>query len=231
MSNGERLHYALNQYFALEQHRAEPGFSHALRDVQQWQMTRLFLTHYALMQQAETQRAAEFLFYQVYGGAQLVAVAKNIQRATTKATALLPQTVMRTAAITLEAAVLTQQLDEALTHRLGHTPITTDSYAQAYTASSTPQQRQQQLALIEEAATLIDRYVRRRLLINSFKMMRRPAYAAKLNPLYDFLDEGFSALGGLASITPVVTQLVTTENQISERLFSAHPDPFNGAAP
>lgn len=231
MSNGERLHHALNQFFALEQHQGKPSFNHALYDVQEWQIARLLATHQALMQQAATQRAAEFLFYQVYGGAQLVAVAKNIQRAANKAMALLPQTVMHTAAVALEAAVLTQQLDEALTRTLAHTPITPESYAQAYTTSSTPLQRQRQLTLIKEAATLIDRYVRRRVLISSFKIMRRPAYAAKLNPLYDFLDEGFSSLGGLASVTPVVTQLVTTENQICERLFSAHPDPFNGAAP
>lgn len=231
MNNGDRLHQALSHYFALQQHSANPAFIATLSALQQWQIKRLFATHHALLQQPETALAAEFLFHQVYGGANLTAVARNIQRAVNKAMALLPQAVMHTAAVTLEAAVLTQQLDEALATTLKDTPLTVESYQEAYVASGTPAQRQQQLTLIEEAAALIDRYVRRRLLIRSFKLMRRPAYAAKLNPLYDFLDEGFNALGSLASVTPLITQLTQVENHISERLFSGHPNPFDGVTP
>lgn len=231
MNNSERLHQALNHYFALQQHQASAGFNETLKVLQQWQIKRLFTSHQDLLQNPAAQRAADFLFYQVYGGANLTAVAKDIQRAVNKAMALLPQAVMHAAAVTLEAAVLTQQLDEALAMALEGQTITIDAYAQAYRQHSTPEQRQQQLALIEEAATLIDRYVRRRLLIGSFKIMRRPAYAAKLNHLYDFLEEGFEALGGLASVTPLIKQLTDVENHISERLFSAHPTPFNGVTP
>jgi len=231
MNHGERLHQALNNYFALQQHQHNASFNQALVTLQQWQTKRLFASHQGILQGVAEQKAANFLFYQVYGGTHLKPVAKDIQRATNKAMALLPQTVMHTAAVTLEAAVLTQQLDEALATALLEQTITTETYAQAYRSSSTPEQRQQQLALIKEAATRIDRYVRRRLLISSFKIMRRPAYAAKLHHLYDFLDEGFDALGGLRSVTPLIQQLTHVENQISERLFNACSHPFNGVTP
>lgn len=231
MNNGERLHQALNNYFSLQQHQANADFRETLRALQQWQIERLFMSHHSLLQQTAAQHAAEFLFYQVYGGANLTPVANDIQRATNKAMTLLPQAVMHAAAVTLEAAVLTQQLDEALAQALQGHAVTADTYTNAYRQHSTPEQRQQQLTLIEEAATLIDRYVRRRLLIGSFKIMRRPAYAAKLNHLYDFLDEGFIALGGLASVTPLIKQLTYVESQISERVFNAHPNPFDGVTP
>lgn len=230
MDNGQRLQRALKHYFALQQHQNDAEFLAHLGRLQQWQTKRLLTTHQLLFSASQANAAAHFLFHEVYGGANLMAVARDIQRALSKAMALLPQAVMHTAAVTLEAAVLTQQLDEALCVTLpsSNAPLSTEAYASAYRASSTPEQRQQQLMLIEEASTLIDRYVRKRFLQASFRMLRRPAYAARLTNLYDFLDHGFQALGGLPTVSPLVTQLTNVEHNISQRLFTAQPDPFNG---
>lgn len=228
MNDGDRLHQALDQYFALQQHHADADFLARLQHLQQWQTQRLFKTHQPVLDQLQAHDAADFLFYEVYGGAHLYAVAKDIKRAVNKALAFFPKKVMHTAAITLEAAVLTQQLDESLCRALIDDNITVESYAAAYRTSCTTEQRQQQLELILAASELIDRYVRKRLLLASFRMMRRPAHAAKFGNLYDFLDHGFTALGDITSVTPLVKQLTTVENIISQRLFSAHPSPFSG---
>lgn len=233
MDNGQRLHQALNQYFALKQHHGDAAFMAQLERLQQWQIKRLFATHQNALTTLGAEQAANFLFYEVYGGANLMAVAKDIQRAVNKAMAILPQAVMHAAAVTLEAAVLTQQLDEALCINLptNNAPLTVADYTAAYRTSCTPEQRQRQLALIAEASHLVDRYVRRRLLLSSFRIMRRPAYAARLTNLYDFLDHGFQALGSLPSVSPLVVALTHEENSISQRLFAAQPDPFNGVSP
>lgn len=231
MNNGERLLHTLEQYFALKQHQPNAAFQQRLAALQTWQIKRLFHTHQQRLATQEAHATAHFLFYEVYGGANLPQVAHNIQRATKKAMALLPSTVMHTAAVTLEAAVLTQQLDEALVQVLPEGDIQPQTYAQAYRASSTPEQRQQQFTLIEEAAQRIDRYIRRRWLMHSFRVMRRPAYAAKLNALYDLLHHGFQALSGLNSMSPLIASLVHVEKEISERLFQAHPNPFDGVTP
>lgn len=233
MDNGQRLHQALTHYFALQQHQGEASFTAQLQRLQRWQIQRLLATHRPALNTPAAEAAAHFLFHQVYGGAHLYAVAEDIRRATNKAMALLPQAVMHTAAVTLEAAVLTQQLDEALCINLplSKEPLQVNDYAIAYRATCTAEQRQRQLALIEEATALIDRYVRKPLLLASFRMLRRPAYAARLMNLYDFLDQGFQALSGLPSVSPLIVQLTNEEHRISQRLFAAQPDPFNGVSP
>src|SRR5699024_12001689 len=102
-----------------------------------------------------------------------MAVAKDIQRAVNKAMAILPQAVTHAAAVTLEAAVLTQQLDEALCINLptSNAPLTVADYTTAYLTCCTPEQLQRQLTIIAEASLLMDRYVHRRLLLSIFRIM------------------------------------------------------------
>src|SRR5690625_5659038 len=100
MNNGERLLHTLEQYFALKQHQPNAAFQQRLTELQTWQIKRLFHTHQQRLATQEAHTAAHFLFYEVYGGANLPQVASNIQRATRKAMALLPSAVMHTAAVT-----------------------------------------------------------------------------------------------------------------------------------
>ncbi|HAM74461.1 MAG TPA: hypothetical protein DCQ09_02205, partial [Alcanivorax sp.] len=68
----------------------------------------------------------------------------EIRRALPKAMRLLPEKVMATSADALEAAIITQELDEALVGVLGERldlPLDDDAYGDGYRAAGHPEQR------------------------------------------------------------------------------------------
>ena len=119
MTAGEQLQHYLERFFALRQHGDDAVFIARLRRLQDWQGKRLRHTHAHLLDDPATAEGVRFLLEEVYGGRELLPVAREIRRALPKAMKLLPDKVMATSASALEAAILTQELDEAVTDILG----------------------------------------------------------------------------------------------------------------
>ena len=119
MTAGEQLQHYLERFFALRQHGDDAIFVARLRRLQDWQGERLRHTHAHLLDDPVTAEGIRFLLDEVYGGRELLPVAREIRRALPKAMKLLPDKVMATSAAALEAAILTQELDEAVTDILG----------------------------------------------------------------------------------------------------------------
>ncbi|MBZ2189286.1 hypothetical protein K8B33_09270 [Alcanivorax sp. JB21] len=232
MKAGDRLGDALERFFALRQHSDDTRFQSRLTTLQAWQIARLRRSHHDLLAQPTTEPGAEFLFSEVYGGRDLRPVAREVRRALPKALKLLPDRVMATSASALEAAIITQELDEQLTDLLGSeldrppVMLTADLYAAAYRDQQQEAARERQLQLVSELGHHIDRYVRSRMIQTTFRLVRRPAHAAGFSSLYDFLDRGFGAMRPLPSVDTLLTTLATRERDIMQRLLSGHPAPF-----
>ena len=176
-----------------------------------------------------TEPAARFLIEEVYGGRDLKPVAFDIRRAINKAMSLLPNKVMDTSATVLEAAILTQELDEALADVLADRldqPLDDDCWCQGYRELGREDLRALQLSLVEEIGPHIDRYVRSRMLQATFRLVRRPAHAAGFGNLYDFLDLGFGAMQGIPSCGALLQQVAAVEQQIMQQVLAQHPQPF-----
>ena len=232
MAAGARLQQTLDRFFALQQHGDDVRFRQRLQRLQTWQSERLYQSHRDILEQPETAPAVEFLFTDVYGGRDLKPVAENIRRALPKALKLLPDRVMLTSATVLETAVLTQELDEHLAAILQaqlDQPLTAEVYAAAYRSQGREAERARQLTLVAEIGAQIDRYVRSRMIQTTFRMVRRPAHAAGLGSLYDFLDHGFRAMRPLRSVDGLLRQLAAREQLIMQRLLAGSEAPF--AAP
>jgi hypothetical protein len=119
MTAGQQLQHYLDRFFALRQHGDDALFLTRLRRLQNWQAERLTRTHAHLLDDPVTAEGVRFLLEDVYGGRELLPVAREVHRALPKAMKLLPDKVMATSAAALEAAILTQELDEAVTDILG----------------------------------------------------------------------------------------------------------------
>ena len=231
MKSGELLQRDIDRFFSLRQHQADGRFAERLRRLQEWQAARIQRTHHQVISDPKLGPGIDFLFVEVYGGRDLRPVATDIRRALPKALKLLPDRVMATSALSLEAAVLTQELDEALVDTLHDRldgPIDDALYQQGYRALGREACRRQQLALVGEVGHAVDRYVRSRMIQGTFRLVRRPAHAAGFGNLYDFLQRGFGALGAMGGVGPVLEQVAGTEETIMQRLFSGHPAPFDG---
>ena len=229
MRPDEKLQQDLERFFALRQHSADDRFRARLQQLQQWQGERLARTHAPLLAVPAHRAAIGFLLDEVYGGKDLQPVARDIRRAVNKAASLLPDRVMATSAAVLEAAILTQELDEALADTLHDSldgPLEERLYAEGFRALGREQERQRQLDLIGEVGHHVDRYVRGRMLQATFRMVRRPVHAAGFGNLYDFLDRGFAAMRELDSAGRLLAELTRREAVIMARLYAGHPAPF-----
>ena len=163
MTAGEQLQHYLERFFALRQHGDDAIFVARLRRLQDWQGERLRHTHAHLLDDPVTAEGIRFLLDEVYGGRELLPVAREIRRALPKAMKLLPDKVMATSAAALEAAILTQELDEAVTDILGDQldqPIDEATYLAGFRQPSHHDDRQRQLQLVAELGHRLDRYIR-----------------------------------------------------------------------
>lgn len=229
MNAGERLHDHLERFFALRQHGDDQGFINRLRRFQDWQRGRLMATHARLLEDPRSGPGIRFLLDDVYGGRDLLPVAREIRRALPKAAKLLPERVMATSASALEAAILTQELDEAATAVLGERleqPLDDAAYIDAYRALDREDDRRRQLRLVAELGHHLDRYVRSRMIQTTFRLVRKPAHAAGFVNLYDFMDHSFQVMKPVPSVGRLLEEVAAREAAIMERLLAGHPDPF-----
>lgn len=228
MNAGERLQHYLERFFSLRQHGGDALFLARLQRLQTFQRQRLLASHARLMETPCLRPGMEFLLDDVYGGRDLLPVAREIRRALPKAIKLLPDRVMATSAQALEAAIITQELDEALTDQLGEQDQTLDdaAYADAYRALGREAERRQQLALIAGLGRPLDRYIRSRMIQTSFRLVRKPAHAAGFTNLYDFIDRSFRVMKPVPSVGRLLDDVTAREAAILERLFDHHPAPF-----
>lgn len=229
MTAGEQLQYYLERFFALRQHGDDAIFVARLRRLQDWQSERLRHTHAHLLDDPVTAEGIRFLLDEVYGGRELLPVAREIRRALPKAMKLLPDKVMATSAAALEAAILTQELDEAVTDILADQldqPINEAIYLAGFRQPAHQDDRQRQLQLVAELGHRLDRYIRSRMLHATFRMVRKPAHAAGFANLYDFMDRSFRVMKPVPSVGLLLEQLAAREETIMQRVFAHHPAPF-----
>ena len=225
MRIAEQLLEHIDRYFDLRQYGDEPAFRRRLANLQAAQAGRLTDTHQHLLANPRSAPAVQFLLDEVYSGKDLRPVAHDIRRATRKAMNLLPESVMATSAAVMEATLITQELDEALTELMGDAldqPPGLDLYSEGYRSLGRQDDRERQLALIAELGHGIDRYVRSRLIQTTFRMVRKPAHAAGFSNLYDFLQQGFGVLKPVPSVGELLAGVADREAEIMARLFAGH---------
>ncbi|MZR62576.1 hypothetical protein [Alcanivorax sp. DP30] len=229
MTAGEQLQHYLDRFFDLRQHGDDPVFLARLRRLQDWQGERLKNTHAHLLEDPQTAEGVRFLLEEVYGGRELLPVAREIRRALPKAMKLLPDKVMLTSAAALEAAILTQELDEAVTELLADEldqPLTEQRYLNGFRQDDHRSDRHRQLQLVAELGHRLDRYIRSRMLLTTFRMVRKPAHAAGFSNLYDFMDRSFRVMKPVPSVGLLLEQLAAREETIMNRVYDHHPSPF-----
>lgn len=229
MTAGEQLQHYLNRFFALRQHGDDTVFLSRLQRLQDWQSQRLSHTHRHLLDDPATAAGIRFLLDEVYGGRELLPVAREIRRALPKAMKLLPDKVMATSASALEAAILTQELDEQIADSLGSEldqPLTEPTYLKGFRQDHHLDARQRQLQLVAELGHHLDRYIRSRMIQTTFRMVRKPAHAAGFANLYDFMDRSFRVMKPVPSVGLLLEQLAAREETIMQKVFDHHPAPF-----
>lgn len=229
MPAAEKLRHELGRYHALRQHD-DGAFRERVHQLQAFQAKRLQHTHAALVASPQFHDATTLFLEDIYGGIDLLPMAREIERALPIAVRLLPDAVLNTSAIALETMVLMQQIDEALaalyfeTHQ--HSELHLDAYIACLRELGRFDERRQVLALIRELGHGLDKYVRSRIIFATFRIASRPAHKYGLGNLYDFLDRGFRVMRPLGSTHALFADMARAEEDVLTRLEAETPDPF-----
>lgn len=225
---GDLMRREIENYRQWRCHRDEV-FRGFFQRVQRWQVEQLTQRHGHFLEDPRYAPVTRYFLEDMYG-LDLHALADEVERALPLASRLLPDVVLKTAAVALELNALTGLLDERMAEIIfeeqGASEITLDNYAAAYRRASSREQRHLQMALLSELGMGLDRYVRSRVIYATFRFAHRPAHAAGLGNLYDFLGRGFVAMKPMDSARDYIACFTATEHVVIDNLFDGHPDPF-----
>ena len=209
---------------------ADPALADALDRLSAWQARRLRNTYADLADDPRYVGAIEFFQNDLYGGdfaqrdADLARVVPVMGR-------LLPQSVIFTVARAVELNALAHELDCAL---IVHLPdvaatIAVPDYCRAYRATGEPTLRARQIALIGEVGNALDKFVRKPMIHTALAIMRKPAHAAGLGALQDFLERGVDAFRRMKGAREFLATVDARERRINDAIFAGDDAPF--AAP
>jgi hypothetical protein len=224
-AHAETLKRHLERLKELRGERAAPPAR--LAELKRWQAERLAATYADVAAQPRYSGATAFFLGDLYGPKDFSGRDQAMMRILPVMTRVLPHKAVETAALAIELEAVSESLDQRLAAALPEGPIDVDSYARAYRESSTREEREHQIGLIEAVGLRLDALVRKPLVSGMLKLMRRPAHAAGLGDLQDFLERGFASFREMNGAEEFLALLRQRETAILNRLFSSQPEPFS----
>jgi hypothetical protein len=203
--------------------REKPG---RLAELKAWQSQRLAESYADISSQPRYRSATAFFLDDLYGPKDFSGRDQEMTRILPTMSRILPASAVETAALAIELEALSEALDHRLAAALPEGPIDSGTYAQAYRASSTRRERKRQIELIVAVGLRLDALVKKRLVFQTLKLMRRPARLAGLSDLQDFLERGFESFRVMGSADFFLETVRERESEILRRLFCGEPLPF-----
>lgn len=198
-----------------------------LAELKAWQSQRLAGTYADLAAQPRYRAATSFFLDDLYGAKDFSARDQEMLRILPTMARILPASAVETAALAIELEALSEHLDQRAAAALAGGAITDASYAAAYRAGSTPEERQRQVDLIDAVGRRLDALVRKPLVAGTLRLMRKPAHLAGLGDLQDFMERGFEAFRAMEGADDFLTRLKEREEVVMHRLFSGASKPFS----
>lgn len=205
---------------------AEPDIAAAKKAVRAFQNRRFARTYADLAREPRYQDAIGFFLHELYGDTDMTARDADVVRVLPVMTRLLPAIAMQTIRDALAFEALSEELDSEVARHLRGRPVDAESYAQAFVACGTRELREKQLAYVEEIGRAMDRLTRWPMISTTLKLMRAPARAASLQTLQEFLESGYNAFAKMKGAEVFLSTIKRRESAIVERLYAAHPKPF-----
>ena len=223
-------HASLQHHLAELRHlRGGKGLPPRLKELKAFQSGRLAETYADLAGQPRYAAATRFFLDDLYGPKDFSARDEAMIRIVPTMSKLLPHSAVETAAFAIELEALSEALDQRLAKALPAGAIDPAAYAKAYRETSTPAERERQLELALAVGERLDALVKKPRVVRTLKLMRRPAAAAGLADLQNFLERGFEAFRAMKGAGEFLATIDARERAILKRLFSGAASPFSAA--
>ncbi|MGM8898469.1 MULTISPECIES: FFLEELY motif protein [unclassified Psychrobacter] len=225
MSALSDLQQHLTRYWALPYHDDE-ALDAKLKDVQAWQRARIQRTHSELFGQPKNKPMANYFLTQLYGGDEFKLLAKQLERILPKAKKLeklAKESVLQTGTMAVQAAILAIELDMHLAQWLieQDLAVNEENMLAAYRAVDEADERRLQINNLKEVCYRTDKYLNSFMLRKAFSFAKSTAYSRGYQPLYDFIDAGFTAMKPLKSVSDFIEPFCKRELQIIDQVHQA----------
>ncbi|WP_367106827.1 hypothetical protein [uncultured Psychrobacter sp.] len=226
MSALSDLQQHLTHYWALPYHEDEK-LNDTLNEVQAWQRARIQKTHAALFEQPKNKPMADYFVTQLYGGGEFKLLAKQLERILPKAKKLerlASENVLQTGSMAIQAAILAIELDMHLAQWLieHDLDVNEENMLTAYNAVDEADARRTQINNLKDVCYRTDKYLNSFVLRKAFSFSKGTAYKHNYQPLYDFIEAGFSAMKPLKSVSGFIEPFCERELKIIDQVHDAN---------
>lgn len=228
MESSEIIRDAVTRVSALRAHQAlDPSRAVAIRTVKALQSRRFAGSYADLLEGGTYAAAARFFLDELYSDRDFSARDAQFARIAGALQTFFPQQVVATAVALAELHVLTEELDDAMAEawmQMGE-DIGSDAarYVAAWRRVGRRAQREQQLREVQVIGHDLARLTRLPGLRLMLRMMRKPASAAGLGSLQQFLETGFDTFSDMAQRRQGAEMFLSIvqarESALIERLF------------
>lgn len=194
-----------------------------------WQAGRLAATHADSLADPRLAPAARFFLSDLYGPKDFSARDAEMERILPALARLLPLPGLRTVVLAVELDAISEELDAAMVDALARAAkesIDAESYAAAYRRVGQPEKRARQIDLAAQIGEALDRLPKNALAHVTIRLLRKPAKAAGLSALHEFLERGIDAFRHMGDASEFLDRVTHRERSIMQQLFAGSKDPF-----
>lgn len=195
--------------------------------IKRFQHARFQATYADLAADARYAGAARFFLDDLYGPHDFSERDAQFARIVPALVRLFPDDIVGTVGDLASLHALSEQLDTAMAQHLPPTAAAAEidqaAYAQAWRAVGQRAARDRQIGLMLQIGRALDRYTRNPVLRHSLRMMRRPARAAGLGALQQFLETGFDTFRAMKGADDFLRIVAEREQALAQRLFGDSP--------
>ena len=202
------------------------ALAEAKRSVRIWQNKRFVRTYADLAAQPRYAPAVDFFLTELYGESDMTARDADLLKVLPVMIRLSPAAALGTIRDALAFEVLCERLDAGVAQYLGPGRIDDERYGEAFRKCGQPELRRGQIEHVEKIGRALDLLTRWPMIATTLRLMRAPAASAGLSALHQFLERGFAAFKHMRGAEDFLATIVRRETAIVERLFAAHPRPF-----
>lgn len=202
----------------------DSGLAAAVHAVKQLQARRFRATYVDFMGEPRRVPATRFFLEELYGehdfaerDAQFARIAGALER-------IFPPALTALAVDLAEMHALTEALDHQMAGHwltLGNGLAEAERYVRSWRLTDQRADRERQLAVVQHMGRELEKHTRSKSLLLALRMMRRPAQAAGLSALQQFLESGFAAFGALGDAQGFLTTIAEREQRWVNTLFDA----------
>ena len=204
-----------------------PALLTAVSSIKSFQAERFRSSYADLLASDAYGPATRFFLEELYSNKDFAERDSQFSRIAGALQTLFPKQVVKTAVSLAQLHRLTEELDHAMGHALLMTPSSGHAsldYVRAWNTVGRHSDREQQLQTVLVVGEELDRLTRMPGLRLMLRMMRRPAHAAGLGALQQFLEAGFDTFaamsGKLELATAFLSTIKTRESELIDTLFT-----------